>query len=70
LRKAIGRQVRDRILLHLTIPPEQLDAFEPHREMVARETLAVGLEVVAGPVPPGAVALVAVMVASDDVVAP
>ncbi len=64
-RKAGGLQVADRIRLHLTVPADQIPALEAHREMVARETLAVELEVVEGPVPTGAVAVAVVTVAPE-----
>ncbi len=57
-RKASGLQVADRIRLHLTVPADQVLALEANREMLARETLAVELEVLAGQVPAGSVALV------------
>ena len=65
-RKASGLQVADRIRLHLTVPQERLADLETHREMVAKETLAVAFETVAGEVPKGVVALVVVTVAEPD----
>lgn len=49
-RKAAGLQVGDRIALVLTVPAERVAAVEAHRELIATETLALELEVVAGDV--------------------
>ncbi len=49
-RKASGLQVSDRIALHVTVPADKVAAVEAHRELVAGETLAVELTVVAGEV--------------------
>jgi isoleucyl-tRNA synthetase len=51
-RKAVGLQVTDRIRLALTVPAEQVAAVEEHRAMIARETLAVEVEVTTGDVAP------------------
>ncbi|GGB98096.1 isoleucine--tRNA ligase [Cellulomonas carbonis] len=58
-RKAAGLQVSDRIRLALTVGAEHVAAVEAHRDMIARETLATELAVVAGDVD-GAVAHAAV----------
>ena len=44
-RKAAGLQVGDRIVLTLDVPAEHLAAVETHRDTIARETLAVSVEV-------------------------
>lgn len=44
-RKAAGLQVSDRIVLALDVPAEHLAAVETHRDTIARETLAVSVEV-------------------------
>ena len=49
-RKAAGLQVTDRIHLGLTVPADRVAAVEEHRAMIARETLAVDLEVGGGDV--------------------
>ena len=59
-RKASGLQVADRVRVHLTVPADRLATVETYRAMVATETLAVEITAVAGPVPAGAVAVVAV----------
>ena len=43
-RKAAGLQVSDRIMLTLDVPAEHLAAVEAHRDTIARETLAVAIE--------------------------
>lgn len=47
-RKAAGLQVSDRIHLELTVPAEHVAAVGEHTEMIARETLAVAVDVSAG----------------------
>ena len=47
-RKAAGLAVADRIALELTVPAERVAAVEAHRELIARETLALELTVAAG----------------------
>lgn len=47
-RKAAGLQVSDRILLHLTVPADRVEAVVAHREMIGRETLAADLTVEEG----------------------
>ncbi len=69
-RKAAGLQVTDRIRLRLTVSDDHLAALEAHREMVAKETLAIGLDAVSGQVPAGVVALVQVEVATEPTVLP
>ncbi len=69
-RKAAGLQVADRIRLQLTVADDQLAALEAHREMVAKETLAVELEVLAGAVPAGSVAAVRVDLSTEPTVRP
>ncbi|MDT0165115.1 isoleucine--tRNA ligase [Actinotalea sp. AC32] len=64
-RKAAGLQVSDRIRLALTVGAEHVAAVEAHRDMIARETLATELAVVAGDVD-GAVAHAAVARAEAD----
>ena len=44
-RKAAGLQVSDRIVLTLDVPVEHLAAVEAHRDTIARETLAISVEV-------------------------
>lgn len=44
-RKAAGLQVGDRIKLTLDVPSEHLAAVETHRDTIARETLAIAVEV-------------------------
>lgn len=44
-RKAAGLQVGDRIVLTLDVPAEHLAAVEAHRDTIARETLAISIEV-------------------------
>ena len=44
-RKAAGLEVSDRIDLELDVPAEHVAAVEAHRELIARETLAVSLTV-------------------------
>ncbi|WP_028049202.1 isoleucine--tRNA ligase [Cellulomonas sp. URHD0024] len=44
-RKAAGLQVGDRIVLTLDVPSEHLAAVEAHRDTIARETLAISVEV-------------------------
>ena len=44
-RKAAGLQVGDRIVLTIDVPAEHLAAVETHRDTIARETLAVSIEV-------------------------
>ncbi|MBC7291081.1 MAG: isoleucine--tRNA ligase [Actinotalea sp.] len=51
-RKAAGLQVSDRIRLTLAVPPEHRAAVEDHRAMIARETLAVQVEVTSDDVAP------------------
>lgn len=58
-RKAADLRVSDRIRLALTVPAEHVAAVEAHRDMIARETLATDVVVVAGEVD-GATALAAV----------
>jgi isoleucyl-tRNA synthetase len=48
-RKAAGLQVADRIVLTLDVPAEHLAAVEEHRDTIARETLAVSVEIETGP---------------------
>lgn len=48
-RKAAGLQVGDRIVLTLDVPAEHLAAVEVHRDTIARETLAVSVEIETGP---------------------
>ena len=48
-RKAAGLQVGDRILLTLDVPTEHVAAVERHRDTVARETLALSVEIETGP---------------------
>jgi len=48
-RKAAGLQVADRIVLVLDVPAEHLAAVEEHRDTIARETLAVSVEIETGP---------------------
>ena len=59
-RKAAGLQVSDRILLSLDVPRAQVAAVEEHRDFVARETLAVSVEVDVSPTPELAVRVEAV----------
>ncbi|MBD8060497.1 isoleucine--tRNA ligase [Cellulomonas sp. JH27-2] len=59
-RKAAGLQVSDRILLSLDVPREQVPAVEEHRDFIARETLAVSVEVDVSPTPELAVRVEAV----------
>ncbi len=47
-RKAAGLRVSDRIDLHLQVPATQVAAVAAHRDFVARETLAVSVDVVTG----------------------
>ncbi|MBD9699594.1 isoleucine--tRNA ligase [Flavimobilis sp. GY10621] len=47
-RKAAGLDVGDRIALSLTVAADKVEALEANRELVASETLAVELTVVAG----------------------
>ncbi len=47
-RKAAGLQVSDRIALDLTVPADRVAAVEAHRELIARETLALELSVAEG----------------------
>ncbi len=47
-RKAAGLEVSDRIALELDVPAEHLAAVEAHRELIARETLALDVAVAAG----------------------
>jgi len=47
-RKAADLKVSDRIALELTVPADRVAAVEAHSELIARETLAVELVVVAG----------------------
>ena len=47
-RKATGLRVSDRISLHLVVPADRVAAVEAHRDLIAAETLAVDLAVVAG----------------------
>ena len=48
-RKAAGLQVGDRILLRLDVPEEHVAAVEQHRDTIARETLALSVEIETGP---------------------
>ncbi len=48
-RKAAGLDVADRIRLSLDVPGEWLAAVEEHRDLVARETLAVEVVVETSP---------------------
>ena len=48
-RKAAGLQVGDRILLTLDVPAEHVAAVEQHRDTIARETLALSVEIETGP---------------------
>ena len=47
-RKAAGLQVSDRIRLEVTVPAERVAALESHRDLLARETLAVEIAVSEG----------------------
>ncbi len=47
-RKAAGLEVSDRIALELDVPAEHVAAVETHRELIARETLALDVAVAAG----------------------
>ena len=47
-RKAAGLQVGDRILLTLDVPSEHVAAVEQHRDTIARETLALSVEIETG----------------------
>ena len=49
-RKAAGLQVTDRIRLRLTVPVDRAEAAATHRDMIARETLALEVDVRAGDV--------------------
>ena len=46
--KEAGLEVSDRISLHLVVPADRVAAVEAHRDLIAAETLAVDLTVVAG----------------------
>jgi len=47
-RKAAGLDVSDRIALRLTLPAVEARAAETHRELIARETLAVSIAILEG----------------------
>ncbi|PFG38519.1 isoleucyl-tRNA synthetase [Georgenia soli] len=47
-RKASGLYVADRIRLEITVPAERVDWVETHRDLIAHETLALEVAVVAG----------------------
>ena len=47
-RKEVGLYVADRIRLDLTVPADKVAAVEAHRDLIARETLAVDLTVAPG----------------------
>ncbi|MFC7877615.1 isoleucine--tRNA ligase [Isoptericola sp. NPDC057391] len=47
-RKAAGLEVSDRIALELDVPAEHVAAVEAHRELIARETLALDVAVATG----------------------
>lgn len=65
-RKAAGLNVGDRIVLALDIPGEWVLAVDEHRDLIARETLAVEIVLETSPTPERRVAVTAATPATTD----